>query len=99
MQDGAFSRALVLDRDNRVAADDGALRRYRGVNFKTLLAMQHLQPGDAERGVSHPHAGMRQNAAYRWHGPKVALLDQCQPGGLLEFRPVAHPERVKDRVL
>src|SRR6267154_1386372 len=99
MQDGAFSRALVLDRDNRVAADDGALRRYRVVNFKTLLAMQHLQPVDAEIRVSHPDAGVRENAADRWNGPQVILVDECQLRRIGRFRPVAQSERVKHRIL
>src|SRR6267143_1785421 len=98
MQDGAFSRALVLDRDNRVGADDGALRRDRAVNFETLLAMQHLQPVDAERGVPHLHAGMRENAADRWNGPKIILVDECQLVGIGRFRAKTQPECVKDRV-
>src|SRR5258707_8167163 len=99
MQDGAFSRALVLDRDNRVGADDGASRRYRVVNFKTLLAMQHLQPVDAERGVPHPHAGMREHAADRWNGPKLVLVDECQLAGIGGGCAVAQPECVEDGVL
>ena len=99
MEDGAFSRALVFNRNVRIAADDRALRRYRVVNFKTLLAMQYLQPVDAERGIPHPHAGVGENAAHRRYDPKVILVDECQLSGIGRFRAVAQPERVQDRVL
>src|SRR5437868_3772264 len=67
--------------------------------FKTLLAMQHLQPVDAERGVSHPHAGMGENATHRWNGVKVIFVDECQLRGIGRSRAIAEPERVKNRVL
>jgi hypothetical protein len=98
MQDGAFSCALILDRNNRVAADDGALQRYRVVNFKTLLAVKDLQPIDAERGIPHPHAGMRENATHRRNDPKIILVDECQLVGIGRFRAKTQPECVKDRV-